>query len=165
MCEFIPHYCELRIRNQIRARNRTLHVGAAQLEIKCGAGKKRQQEREWRYREVLTGSVPPGAVLCSVAPDSGLCISRPWGNNRDVGIWPGSSLQKPSTSNYYCSPSPRVPLPLYLLSKPPTYTFFFLRLSWADFLFRIFLRTRFRTCSSIWENEYKERGSQTRVGR
>lgn len=38
----------------------------------------------------------------------------------------------------------------HLFSRPSTYTFFFLRLSWADCLFRIFLLTLFRVLSSAW---------------
>ena len=36
----------------------------------------KREEEETDVRELLTNSVPPGAVLCSVAPDSGLYISR-----------------------------------------------------------------------------------------
>lgn len=39
---------------------------------------------------------------------------------------------------------------LYRLSSPSMYSFFFLRLSWADCLFLIFRRIFFRTRSSYW---------------
>lgn len=38
----------------------------------------------------------------------------------------------------------------YLLSRPSIYSFFFFLLSWADCLFRIFLRIFFRIRSSLW---------------
>ena len=91
-----------------------------------------EQEKDWDrikwegwekpdVKELLTDSVPPGPVLCSVAPDSGLCISGPWRNNRDVGTWPVSSLQKPHTSNYLFLP-PASPAPFHTCFLNPQHT-------------------------------------------
>ena len=125
-CEFIPHYCELfRIRNPLKAKHQTLHAGAGNqvwyrektdgIKCRAGAGEKGVM------LELLTDFVPPGAVLCSVVPDSGLCILRPWGNNRDVRIWLVSSPERPTASSYFCSPTPEC-LSLHTCSLTPPRT-------------------------------------------
>ena len=126
-----------------------------------------RMKRNWCWRVTYR--------FCSSRSCTLFCSSRFWavyfktlGEEQmwGYGLYLPFNLPLPATS---VSPTPESLCHLYLFSKLPTYTFFFLRLSWADFLFRIFLRTRFRTCSSIWENTGKRgiirRMLDQRVGR